>query len=270
MEKEKEFTIEIQEGYLNNTCQATLNFSHEFERKWYSAISSEAFHNINFYRASDLNYGLRSLPRIELKRNLKCMLSGTGLKPNETVTYLNSLGLSSIQCRTGNTRYITALDQDNNELYDLVYKEIFVLSHKVSYSADPTEIPTIYSNECKSLKTSLVSLLGSDDSSITEEFRYAENSLGKDDASLYRVNPRTSTISNYSDFVSAGFDINSFLPILPIAYVKPGQGKTLVQNIIDDGYVQDTFYDVILVANQIMFEPRGDYKVQKSVLNLKN
>ena len=45
------------------------------------------------------------------------------------------------------------------------------------------------------------------------------------------------------------FDINSFLPILPIAYVKPGQGKTLVQNIIDDGYVQDTFYDVILVAN---------------------
>ena len=260
LEKMKEFALTITEGYNPSTCRIQLKCSHEFERLWHNAISSSAFNGINYYRGSDSNYGLKSLPIIDLKRNYACEFDGTALTAHETAIFLKeSLDFNSIQCRTGNIRYKVALDQNSKPLYEIVYKELFNLSHRVQYSPVPTNIPTSYMNDCITLKNSITNFIGSDDSSIVEALRYTVVGNTYDDSPLYQTNVDRSIINN-----SGAVDLTSYVPILPIAFVLPGEGKKLVGRIIDDGVVQASFYDILMNIDHLLVTPLGNFsdKVQ--------
>lgn len=261
--KSQIFDLRVVDGYESNTFSVTAPLSREIERDWYKMIADSSFNKLQLYRPSDPSYGLRSLPVITLKDNIKSVFANRDVQITAATNLLDAKITSRpITCRIGNMRYRTALDADGKQLYDILYKELIPLSVDVSFDMNAENEPKYVVNDLLQLKTTITSLLGSDDENLTNPLRaftITAGSMYVDSLPLWQTNPLT----DYN--AKAG-------PMLciPVAYVQPGQASVFISNAIETGVLKDMMVNSIVTIDALTLTLHSDpFNTQKRVL-LKN
>lgn len=249
--KHQRFYLEIVAGYTNATFSCIGRLSQVYEREWYKMISSGVLDNVEFYRQSDPNYGLRTKPEILFKDNILGEIDGVRVGFDTSVAYLKTkMYQEPILCRVGNLRYRTALDANGTPQYDYVYKELVPLSSYVTYDTrgyiTPPRVPLL-----DSFKEFLVNNLASDDEQLTNELtRFEVNNGHKtylDNCQLYQKNP-----SPYQGVKP------SIFPTLPVAFLAPGEGQKLIDASTEDGLLKSMFYNKTIAVETMVFRHHTD------------
>lgn len=232
--RSQEFELDVQAGFDNNNVRAEFRLSREHERTWFNMVSSEVLQELDLYRPTDPRYGIQRFPKMLLKDNLVGNLQkrfGTG---GESITnirttaskYLSDNSISGIDLNMGNTKYITALDDDGEPLYDIIYKELTSANRDIDLSIDGTDRDQDKNYTIDGVKDTLVLVLGSNDQVFNDDPTDPRRfEVSPEDASTYFDSlPLWMTNPDTSDGAVATFNV-----ALPIAYVLPGEGARFFQ-----------------------------------------
>jgi hypothetical protein len=261
-EKQQTFTLRLTNA-TSSTCKAQFKLSYDYEREWYSTIASDAFTNVQYYREFDENFGLQSVPKIHLKNNLLMKYNDINLSITQMKTISKSiLGTHNISFRVGNFKYITALDSSGNKLYELLYKEVLPVGHKLQYSTASTSLPTVFETDFSTIKEKLTYIFGSNDDVIQDDIL---RNYYITDTNVYTINEIDSTLPMYYDDIelwqSNSTISSSALPyfaIIPVAYTAIGESQKIINKLINYGTITESFYDVRLTATELEFKLRNN------------
>lgn len=259
--RRQRFSIVINPGYYPDTFSASFSLSQGVERDWYDMIANVAFTKAKKFRESDPNYGLRTKPEILIKDNILGKSTViTGIDDFEkSVIYLrhklNHEAQAPIMCRIGNIRFRTAVDSDGTPMYDLLYKELIPLGNRTVFDNRGLFDTGERLVDLYKLKNILVGHLGSDDERVLPE-RVLENIYPipgfmpyKDVCQLWQ-----SQVEQVGDFIR---DEN--LLILPIAYLMPGEAKTVILDMILSNTLMSAFYNKVVPLDTLFLRKHSDF-----------
>lgn len=241
----KRFNITIIRGFGPNFLTASICPSRNFERSWFSAISTATFYNnATFYRQSDDRYGLQRYPRMLLKenfvsqsydfstiKNIKKVLAENMVDPDNGAPVPTGVFTLVI----GNYKIVSALDNLGNVVYDLLYRELHPSGTRVSVSLNPRSYTTTDNDlfaEIFGLRQNIYKTVGED---VTN--------LYSDPTDLLNRGLVVPAISGLSDemtdtvprFMNHPYEDDGltaqFMPVLPVAYFKPGQAEAFFNSL---------------------------------------
>lgn len=244
----KEFNIRIIRGMNENYISSYICPSLVFERDWFKTISTNTFSNQSYYRGSDSRYGLHKVPRMLLKENF--------VNPSYNFTTLNALkktlrdGIVNTSTGSpvptgefklvlGNYKIVSALDSLGNIVYDLLFREVHPSGVSVSVSLEP-RIYTMGENalfsEIFGLRQNIFIQVGEDSVNLlTDPTDYQNRGLVVEAISgiseeMIDTVPRFMNHPYAEDGLTA-----KFMPIIPVAYFKPGQAEAFFNKLIQNG-----------------------------------
>ena len=242
----KLFKLKIVRGFGQNYLSAHIVPSVYFEREWFKCISTPSFTNQAFHRQSDDRYGLQKVPRILLKENfLSQNYTYTTLSDIKKVlreNIINQTGATipdgKFRMVMGNYKVMSALDNQGNLQYDILYREVLPAGSLVSVSKNPrsyTQIDNGTLGEIFGLRQNIFAAIGEDTTNLVKDPTdlqnrglYVDAIPGISDEMLDTV-PRFMNHPYEEDGVK-----KKFMPIIPVAYCAPGKGEaffnTLLQN----------------------------------------
>lgn len=232
---EKAFTLRIDRGFGEHFMSAYAVPSRNLERLWFETISTSVFSKMKYYRRSDPRYGLQRLPRILLKENFLdstetfVSLKDTKSKLRNGILRNDTLPEGSFKLSIGNYKVRSAIDNDGNVIYDVLYCELLPYGYTSQASLDMYD----YSSnedlvELYGLRENIKQVIGEDTYNI---------SLDPDDFENRALN-----IPEYTDLSSAMIDTlprhmvhpstdngatAGLMFIIPVAYLEPGAGESL-------------------------------------------
>jgi len=241
------FNITIVRGFGQNFISADIQPSLTMERTWFNTISTTAFSQAQYYRASDPRYGVRKVPRILLKENyVDTTHNWPGIK--QTVTNIRN-GIvnttsgaptpdGSFRLVLGNYKVRSALDNAGNVLYDVLYREVHPEGTQVSLSLNPL-VYTDYSNsiisEIFGLRQNVYLVLGEDTVNLLTDPTDLNNrgivvdAIGGLSDEMIDTVPRFMNHPYIEDNIQA-----EYFPGIVVAYLQPGQGETFFNTLIQN------------------------------------
>ncbi|UYE98751.1 structural protein [Xanthomonas phage XbC2] len=241
------FNITIVRGFGQNFISADIQPSLTMERTWFNTISTTAFSQAQYYRASDPRFGIRKIPRILLKENyVDTTKNWPGIK--QTVTNIRN-GIvnttsgaptpdGSFRLVLGNYKVRSALDNIGNVLYDVLYREVHPEGTQVSLSLNPL-VYTDYSNsiisEIFGLRQNVYLVLGEDTVNLLTDPTDLNNRGIVVDAIGGLSDEMIDTVPRFMNHPYVEDNIQpEYFPGIVVAYLQPGQGEsffnTLIQN----------------------------------------
>lgn len=242
----KRFNITIIRGFGQNFLTAHIAPSKTFERAWFSSIATSNYYlNKTYYRESDDRYGIQKIPRLLLKENFvsqnfnfvsiketKKLLSKTIVDPDFGAPVPN--GVFSLVM--GNYKITSALDNLGNVVYDLLYRELHPSGTRVDVSMNPHVYTTTNNDvfaEIFGLRQNVFKAVGEDVTNLyTDPDDFRDRALvvppiaGLSDE-------MTDTVPRFMNHPYEEYGLKpQFMPILPVAYFKPGQAEAFFTKLV--------------------------------------
>jgi hypothetical protein len=217
------------------------------ERTWFNTISTTAFSQAPYYRASDPRYGVRKIPRILLKENyVDTTKNWPGIK--QTVINVRN-GIvnttsgaptpdGSFRLVIGNYKVRSALDNAGNVLYDVLYREVHPEGTQISLNLNPL-VYTDYSNsiisEIYGLRQNVYLVLGEDTVNLLTDPTDLNNRGIVVDAINGLSNEMIDTVPRFMNHPYIEDNIKAeYFPGIVVAYLQPGQGETFFNTLIQN------------------------------------
>lgn len=241
------FNITIVRGFGQNFISADIQPSLTMERTWFNTISTTAFSQAQYYRASDPRFGIRKIPRILLKENyVDTTKNWPGIK--QTVTNIRN-GIvnttsgaptpdGSFRLVLGNYKVRSALDNIGNVLYDVLYREVHPEGTQVSLSLNPL-VYTDYSNsiisEIFGLRQNVYLVVGEDTVNLLTDPTDLNNRGIVVDAIGGLSDEMIDTVPRFMNHPYIEDNIQpEYFPGIVVAYLQPGQGETFFNTLIQN------------------------------------
>lgn len=241
------FNITIVRGFGQNFISADIQPSLTMERTWFNTISTTAFSQAQYYRASDPRFGIRKIPRILLKENyVDTTKNWPGIK--QTITNIRngivntSSGAptpdGSFRLVLGNYKVRSALDNIGNVLYDVLYREVHPEGTQVSLSLNPL-VYTDYSNsiisEIFGLRQNVYLVVGEDTVNLLTDPTDLNNRGIVVDAIGGLSDEMIDTVPRFMNHPYIEDNIQpEYFPGIVVAYLQPGQGETFFNTLIQN------------------------------------
>lgn len=242
----KRFNITITRGFGQNFLTANVCPSKIFERAWFASIATDLYaNNSTYYRLSDDRYGVQKIPRLLLKENfvaqsypyttlnaIKKVLQSDMVDPSHGAPIPD--GVFSLVM--GNYKIVSALDNLGNILYDVLYRELHPAGTRVSVSLNPRTYTSINNDmfpEIFGLRQNIFKAVGED---VTNLYTDPDDMMNRG-----LVVPALSGISDemldtVPRFMNHPYEDDGikpqFMPVLPVAYFKPGQAEAFFNRMI--------------------------------------
>lgn len=254
------FKIRIIRGLGQNFLHADICPSLSLEREWFRMISTTSFSRANYYRASDPRYGVNKVPRILMKENfVDPNKNWEGIKKTISNIRNNIIDTvhgaptpdGSFRLVLGNYKLRSALDNQGNVLYDVLYRELHSVGTQVDLSLNPSKY-TDYSisliSEIYGLRQNVYNVVGED----TANLLTSPSDLNNRGVEVDPINGLSvqmlDTVPRYMNHPYIEDNIKPmYFPCIPVAYLQPGQGEaffnTLIQNN-EHGTLLNTEFEV--------------------------
>lgn len=230
----QEFYLKVINGTYDTVMQATCIPSRMFERKWFSIIASKMFDGLKFYRPSDSRYGLQRLPKILVKENFMNPQQFTNLADirkqlrNGIITDTDPILQGSFNVSLGNYKVKTAMDNEGNMLYDVLYRELLPVGTIATVDETGFNYTNMDIEELYALRGNIYNIIGEDTKNllaytddynnrgvIVEKYGYARM---VDSVPRYMKHPDT------EKGAIAGLSF-----VIPVAYLEIGEGEKFMQ-----------------------------------------
>ncbi|EMR6005949.1 hypothetical protein WJW27_002649 [Escherichia coli] len=245
-EAKKLFNLKIVRGFGQNYLSAHVLPSVSFERDWFKCISTSSFTNQLFFRQSDDRYGLQKVPKMLLKENfLSQTYPYTNLSDIKKVlrksivdTNGTTIPNGKFKMVMGNYKLLSALDNQGNLQYDLLYREVLPEGSLVSVSKNPrqyTQIDNGLLGELFGLRQNIFKAIGEDTTNLIKDPTDLQNRGMYVDAIPSVSEEMLDTVPRFMNHPYIENNLQKkFMPIIPVAYCLPGKGEaffnTLLQN----------------------------------------
>jgi len=276
---EQEFQLTIIPGFSQNYISSTLNMSTAFERKYFQCISSQQFNNYKFYRESDPRYGRQKVPSILLKENfVNPAQDWTDIKDvkkrlrDGIIDTVNGAVIpdSVFQYVVGNYKVITAVDNNGNELYDVLYREMLPFGSNPKPETDPRKynVQDYFTlTEVFGIRQNVFNILGEDVRNLNadpDDFENRAVSVPElDNVSVAMVD----TVPRFMSHAMTDTGVkNGYRPMMVVAYCNAGEGDLLFDNLVTSSEHKNMLGEIIevQVVNFTYFsEEEGKYIQQE-------
>lgn len=231
----KDFVLRVVRGFGEHFMSAYAVPSKNLERLWFETISSTVFSKMKYYRRSDPRFGLQRLPRILLKEN--CLnstaeyvsLDDIKSKLREGIIKDNTIPEGKFRLSIGNYKVRSAIDNDGNVIYDVLYCELLPYGYT---SAGSLEMYNYANNntivELFGIRQNILDAIGEDSYNIVldpDDFKNrALTTRGIEGLSTDMIDtlPRHMVHPSTDNGASAGLYFE-----IPVAYLEPGVGESL-------------------------------------------
>lgn len=237
------FKISIVRGMGANYLSAYIKPTLSLERKWFQCVSSENFNQARYFRASDPRYGLQSVPRMLLKENYynsETAISSTReLKRtlrNNIISKLN-VPTSMFQLVLGNYKVRSAMDNQGNVLYDLLYREVHPVGITIGVDKKYRSYTPNYNNlliEIYGLRENIYRAIGEDTRNLLKD---------PDDLKNRAVQVKgikgisTEMLDTVPRYMSHPYEdvLAEYVPIIPVAYLQAGTAEAFMVRLQQSG-----------------------------------
>lgn len=280
------FKLRIIRGFGQNFITGNICPSLSLERAWFQMIASNAFNNSAlYYRQSDPRYGVQRVPRILLKENfVDTTKNWPGLKQtitdirNGIVDTVNGAPTpdGSFRLVLGNYKLRSALDNQGNIIYDVLYREIHPEGTQVSLSMNPlvyTDYSTSVIAEIYGLRQNVYNVVGEDTVNLlTDPTDLNNRGIVVDPINGLSVE-MIDTVPRFMNHPYVEDNIKPmYFPCIPVAYLQPGQGEvffnTLIQNN-EHGTLLNYEFEVSSVEFNFFVQSNKNYVQDNFLASLK-
>lgn len=282
----QDFKLKIIRGFGQNYLSAHVVPSVQFEREWFKCISTPSFVNQGLHRQSDNRYGLQKVPRLLLKENLLSQSYNytnlTDLKRVLRSTIIDTSSGSPVpdgkfKMVIGNYKIISALDNQGNLQYDLLYREVHPAGTAVSVSLNPR----VYSNidngllaELFGLRQNLFAAIGEDTTNLITDPNDLKNRGLFVDAIPGLSEEMLDTVPRFMNhpFEESGV-VPKFMPIIPVAYCAPGKAEAFFNKLVQNnehGSMVSTEFEITAVEFEYYEQQFNKYVSSKFQIALQN
>lgn len=281
----KRFRLRIIRGLGQNYLHADVYPSLTLERSWFKMISSTTFSRAFYYRASDPRYGVKTIPRILLKENfVDPTKNWEGIK--QTILNLRA-GIvdtvhgsptpdGSFRLVLGNYKIRSALDNQGNVLYDVLYRELHEEGVQVNLSLNPlkyTDYSTSIISEIFGLRQNIFNIIGEDTVNLLTD----PTDLNNRGIVVEPINgisvEMLDTVPRYMNHPYIEDNIKPmYFPCIPVAYLQPGQGEILFNTMVQNnehGTLLNTEFEVSGVEFKYYTESTDKYVQENFTASLK-
>ena len=242
----KRFNITIIRGFGQNYLTASICPSKIFERAWFASIATELYAgNTSYYRASDDRYGLQKIPRMLLKENfvsqqypfttiaaMKKEIAKNLVDPAHGAPVPD--GIFSLVM--GNYKIVSALDGLGNVVYDVLYRELHPSGTRVSVSLNPRRYTSTDNDlfaEIFGLRQNIYKTVGED---VTNLYTDPDDMRNRGLVVPAIAGLSDEMIDTVPRFMNHPYEDDGmkpqFMPVLPVAYFKPGQAEAFFNRMI--------------------------------------
>lgn len=240
------FKLRIVRGFGQNYITGNICPSLSLERAWFQMIASNPFtNNALYYRQSDPRYGVQRVPRILLKENfVDTNKNWPGLK--QTINAIRN-GIvdtvggaptpdGSFRLVLGNYKLRSALDNQGNIIYDVLYREVHPEGTQVSLSMNPlvyTDYSTSIISEIYGLRQNVYNVVGEDTVNLLTDPTDLNNRGIVVDPINGLSEEMIDTVPRFMNHPYVEDNIKPmFFPCIPVAYLQPGQGEVFFNTLI--------------------------------------
>lgn len=238
------FKLSIVRGFGQNYISAHIVPSVSLERDWFKCISTASFTNQAYHRQSDDRYGLQKVPRMLLKENflnqnyiyttlgnLKKVLRDNIVNPDGS-----TIPDGKFKMVLGNYKIMSALDNQGNLQYDLLYREVLPEGSLVSVSRKPrtyTDIPNGSLGELFGLRQNIYDVIGEDTTNLLKDPTDLQNRGLYVDAISGLSEEMLDTVPRFMNhpYQEDGI-VKRFMPIIPVAYCAPGKAEAFFNTLL--------------------------------------
>ncbi|WNA16052.1 virion structural protein [Xanthomonas phage XaC1] len=274
----QEFKLTIVRGFGENYISSYLQPTSALERSYFQCISSNTFNKFKYYRESDSRFGRQRVPNILLKENfvnpngnftdIKTAKSELRSKIIDTVNGA-LIPDSTFRYVIGNYKVITAVDNDGNELYDVLYRELLPfgstpkkeLDPRVYNSTDYFDLSEVYG-----LRQNIYNVLGEDTKNLVndpDDFENRAISVPELDSISISMVDTVPRFMNHTQGTSGIKD--GYRPVMVVAYLQPGEGDNLFSALVgadENSVMLGTVVEVQYVKFKYFSEENGKYVEQ--------
>lgn len=280
------FKLRIIRGFGQNFITGNICPSLSLERAWFQMIASNSFsNNALYYRQSDPRYGIQRVPRILLKENfVDTTKNWPGLK--QTITNIRN-GIvdtvggaptpdGSFRLVLGNYKLRSALDNQGNIIYDVLYREVHPEGTQVSLSMNPlvyTDYSTSVISEIFGLRQNVYNVVGEDTVNLlTDPTDLNNRGIVVDPINGLSVE-MIDTVPRFMNHPYVEDNIKPmYFPCINVAYLQPGQGEvffnTLIQNN-EHGILLNYEFEVSSVEFNFFVQSNQNYVQDNFLASLK-
>ena len=257
---EQEFQLTIIPGFGQNYMSSTLNMSTSFERKYFQCISSSQFNNYKFYRESDPRFGRQKVPSILLKENfVNPTQDWTDIKDvkkrlrSGIIDTINGAVIpdSVFQYVVGNYKVITAVDNNGNELYDVLYREMLPFGSNPKPETDPRKynVQDYFTlTEVFGIRQNVYNILGEDVRNLNtdpDDFENRAVSIPELDSVSEAM---VDTVPRFMSHAMTDTGVkNGYRPMMVVAYCNAGEGDLLFDNLVTSSEHKNMLGEIIEV-----------------------
>ncbi len=256
----QEFELTIVPGFGENYMSANLNMSNSFERKYFQCISSKQFSNYDYYRQSDSRYGIQKVPSILLKENFVNPLNAwTDIKDVKNrlrdgiIDTVNGATIPDgiFQYVVGNYKVLTALDNNGNELYDVLYREMLPFGSNPKPEEDPRQynVQDYFSlTEVFGIRQNIYNILGEDVKNLnTDPDDFSNRAVSVPELDAITVS-MVDTVPRFMSHAVTDTGVkNGYRPMMVVAYCKPGEGDLLFDNLVTSSEYKNMLGEIVEV-----------------------
>lgn len=230
----QEFFIKIVNGTYDTVMEAKCIPSRIFERQWFSIIASKMFDGLKYYRPADNRYGLQRLPRILVKENFMNPQSFTTLPEirkllrNGIITDTDPILQGSFNVSLGNYKVKTAMDNEGNMLYDVLYRELLPVGTIATVDETGYNYTTMDIEEFYALRGNIYNVIGEDTKNLlayTDD--YNNRGVVVEKYGYARMIDSVPRFMKHPDTEQGAVAGLSF--IVPVAYLEVGEGERFMQ-----------------------------------------
>lgn len=230
----QEFFIKVVNGTYDTVMEARCIPSRIFERKWFSIIASKIFDGLKFYRPSDNRYGIQRLPKILVKENFMNPQLFTDLPDirkklrNGIITDTDPILQGSFKVSLGNYKVKTAMDNEGNMLYDVLYRELLPVGTIATVDETGFNYTTMDIEEFYALRGNIYNVIGEDTKNLlayTDD--YNNRGVVVEKYGYARMIDSVPRYMKHPDTEQGAIAGLSF--VIPVAYLELGEGEKFMQ-----------------------------------------
>lgn len=256
----QEFELTIIPGFGENYISSKLKMSTSFERNYFKCISSKQFNNYRYYRESDSRYGRQTVPCILLKENfVNPTQNWTDIKDVKSrlrdgiIDTVNGAVIpdSAFQYVVGNYKVITAVDNNGNELYDVLYREMLPFGSNPKPEEDPRQynVQDYFTlTEVFGIRQNIYNVLGEDVKNLnTDPDDFANRAVSVPELDSVTVSMVDTVPRFMSHAMTENGVKNGYRPMMVVAYCNAGEGDLLFDNLVTSSEYKNMLGEIIEV-----------------------
>lgn len=230
----QEFYVKVINGTYDTVMQASCIPSRIFERRWFSIIASKLFEGLKLYRPSDNRYGLQRLPKILVKENFMNPQQFTDLADvrkmlrNGIITDTDPILQGSFNVSLGNYKVKTAMDNEGNMLYDVLYRELLPVGTIATVDETGFNYTNMDIEELYALRGNIYNVIGEDTKNLlayTDD--YNNRGVIVEKYGYPRMVDSVPRYMKHPDTEKGAIAGLSF--VIPVAYLEVGEGERFMQ-----------------------------------------